>query len=987
MIGGKRAILAAAALLFGIAQAAAQYYSWGSDAPMRWSTVRLGEATVILPDTAMRTGRAALFYANRIHGDVGYGFTHGPLRMPYVVHPENFEANGLTMFLPKRIELRTVPDPENYATPWIKHLVAHETRHAVQYNNLNRGLFRVLRIVAGEQSPTVALLCMPLWAMEGDAVLFETAISSFGRGLQPSFSMGYRAMERVGTDRSGTRYRSNPDKWFCGSYRDYIPDHYQLGYQLNAYAYERYGENIWDKIIARAVRRPYYFATTHTGLKKYYGTSVRQLFRDTFDALQAHWDSLPQPPESARPLVELPDDNYTTYRWPLPAGDSLLLAVKSDLGRSARFVLLDLATGREREVARCGLLSSRPVLQGQRVWWTEYRASKLFPERVNSQLCYLDLDAAKVRPHTVDSLRNVLYPAVEGAALFWAEHTPDGCYAVADTRGNRVELPFGTEIHGLAWDERTQARYALVTDDAGMWIARVERNGLHPVTEPTYSTLADLRSDNDGQLYFGSIFSGKDEAYRLDLMRASAPPMQLTESRYGAFAPAPLPGGKAAVVTVYDRKGYRPALQPLDSLRPAVWSELPENRVSLHAPHWPVVNLDTVQFTPDEQRRQEAAAPSRHYRKALHALHVHSWLPVAFDPYEAIDDHHIQPNFGATILSQNRLSNTDAFASYGWSRDEGSLLRAGLRYSGWGVRLGFYASYGGSPMVYRLSAPDPDSDGRRLQPLPKAETYYSFEAKASLPLLFQRGYHTRRLTLSAGWNFSNGQTADLGAIRYNAEGEIANLDEIGYRRGLHKLQFGISLSDQVLMAYRDFLPRFAWQLQANYAVNPANPDFSQLIAGYGHLYLPGFAPHHSIKLAAAGQTSVGGAKFAPGYHPLTYRASALIPTGFASSAIQADRYRAVGLDYQLPVAYPDGGIRSLLYVKRIRLNFGGQFARFRVPAGSRMALRDLWSVGGDLIFDCNFLRLPASGTTPVKLSVYRPSNGKWWFGGSVGLPF
>ena len=38
----------------------------------------------------------------------------------------------------------------------------------------------------------------------------------------------------------------NIDKWFCGSYRDYIPDHYELGYQICSYAYARYDENVWD---------------------------------------------------------------------------------------------------------------------------------------------------------------------------------------------------------------------------------------------------------------------------------------------------------------------------------------------------------------------------------------------------------------------------------------------------------------------------------------------------------------------------------------------------------------------------------------------------------------------------------------------------------------------------------------------------------------------------------------------------------------------
>ena len=186
-------------------------------------------------------------------------------------------------------------------------------------------------------------------------------------------------------------------------------------------------------------------------------------------------------------------------------------------------------------------------------------------------------------------------------------------------------------------------------------------------------------------------------------------------------------------------------------------------------------------------------------------------------------------------MSQNLLSNTEAFAFYGWNRDEGSLVKAGLRYDGWGVRLGFSASYGGNRIVYGLGAHAPET-----------AKYHSFDVSASLPLLFQRGYHTRRLTLSANWNYSNGKVADLGAIRWDENGGIANIDAIGYRDGLHKLSFSVSYYEQVRMAYRDFLPRFGWQLLANCSFNPTNDDFSKLLAAYGQIYLPGFAPHHSL---------------------------------------------------------------------------------------------------------------------------------------------
>lgn len=976
-------------LLLSVWQGRAQYYSWGSDAPTKWSIIRTPDIRVIFPDSAVRAACRSLYYADCIRQDIGYGFARGPMRMPFVLHARNFEANGVVMYMPKRVELLTIPEADSYSMPWLKQLTAHEYRHTVQFNNLNRGVFRVLRYLAGQQSATVGLLCMPGWAMEGDAVMAETAMSSFGRALQPSFTLGYRAMRRVGTDRADKRYRRNTDKWFCGSYRDYIPDHYRLGYQINAYAETRYGENVWNKVGRYGARNPYVIATTHVGLKKYYGTTVNRLFRETFDALQRHWDSLPARPNSARPLVRLSDRNYTTYRWPLPLADGTVLAVEEDYDRTSRFVVLDPHTGRERVVARTGLISSRPVLCGNRVWWSEYRRSLLFEEQVGSRLCYMDL--ADGRPRTFGKSDdgkgpdNALYPTAMGQrGLAWVEYAAATGYSVVRQEGRRREritVSADKELHGLAWDDRTAALYTLVTDDSGMWLGRFEADGtLRPLTEGAYITLRDLRA-RAGSLYFGSIASGYDEVHRFDL--ATGRQYRLTTSTYGAFDGMPTTDGDSLLLTTYDRHGYALAVQPVDTAAFVAPSRLPANIVNPPRRRWPVVNLDTVRFCAADSVAQAARHPARRYRKALHAFNVHSWLPVAFDPFEAVDEHVVAVNFGATLLSQNLLSNTEAFAFYGWNRDEGSLVKAGLRYDGWGVRLAFGASYGGNRIVYGLAAKDPET-GR---PLPESEKYYSFNVSASLPLLFQRGYHTRKLTLSAAWNYSNSKVADLSAIHRNEQGEIDNIDEIGYRDGLHQLSFGVSYFDQVRMAYRDFLPRFGWQVLANCSLNPTNDDFSKLVVGYGHLYLPGFAPHHSLQIAAAYQTSLGGARSRSGYRPLTYRSAVLIPTGFGSTAIESDHYRAVSVDYQLPVWYPDGGICAVLYVKRICLNLAGQGAGFRTPGPRGMMQRHIWSVGGDLIFDFNAFRTPASYTSTFKLSVYRPSSGGVWVGGSLGLPF
>ncbi|MEG2366417.1 MAG: hypothetical protein RSB29_06685, partial [Alistipes sp.] len=405
-------------------RAAAQYYTWGSDAAsLRWNQVRTHDVQLIYPDTVAAVARRTLFYIDTVKPDIGYGFRHGPMRIPFVMHPENFQSNGLVIWLPKRIEFLTSPSVESYSMPWIKQLVAHEYRHAVQYNNLNRGVVRVASWFLGQQGSTLGLIYLPIWTIEGDAVMSETAMSSFGRGLQPRFTLEYRAMDDL------SQARRNVDKWFCGSYRDMVPDHYQMGYQICSYTYDHFGKNIWDKVAWYSVRNPYWILPNTVALKKFYKTSEKQLFCDTFHHLSTFWSSLPTPKDSSEPLTTLPAKNYTTYASPLPLDDSTLLVVKSDYNRPSRFVRLNTRTGAEQTICYTGNISTRPDVGGSHVWWTEYRRSLLFEQRVNSQLCYMDLRDG--RPRTYPATRNALYPVVMRDSLpAWVEYQPEGLYVV-----------------------------------------------------------------------------------------------------------------------------------------------------------------------------------------------------------------------------------------------------------------------------------------------------------------------------------------------------------------------------------------------------------------------------------------------------------------------------------------------------------------------------------------------------------------------------
>ena len=201
----------------------AQYYSWGADdVKLQWSEIKQDSVSVVYPDSTDMLARRVLHYINNVQGDIAYGYNYPPVDLPFVIHPQNFNSNALVMWMSKRIEFLSTPAVDGFSMLWTKHLVAHEYRHAVQYNTLNKGWIKPARILLGQQGAVLGILYLPLYAIEGDAVWMETQMSTFGRGKQPSFSIAYRALGREA-------FESKPLTRGFACYKHFVPDHYALG--------------------------------------------------------------------------------------------------------------------------------------------------------------------------------------------------------------------------------------------------------------------------------------------------------------------------------------------------------------------------------------------------------------------------------------------------------------------------------------------------------------------------------------------------------------------------------------------------------------------------------------------------------------------------------------------------------------------------------------------------------------------------------------
>src|SRR5690606_26081072 len=133
-------------------------------------------------------------------------------------------ANAAVYWAPRRTEFNTIPPQDIYPQYWLNQLAIHEFRHIVQLDKMRQGLTEIIYLVFGEQGTALITgLHVPLWFLEVDAVVTETALSCSGRGKLPEFGMPMRALL---LEKKIFTY----EKAYFRSYKHFIPNHYVLGY-------------------------------------------------------------------------------------------------------------------------------------------------------------------------------------------------------------------------------------------------------------------------------------------------------------------------------------------------------------------------------------------------------------------------------------------------------------------------------------------------------------------------------------------------------------------------------------------------------------------------------------------------------------------------------------------------------------------------------------------------------------------------------------
>jgi hypothetical protein len=912
----------------------AQYVDYGEDpAYLKWRQIKTPHYRIIYPEG---NDIRANTYANIL--ETVYPHVRKTMSakrssvVPVILHPYNVNSNGMVSWAPKRMELLPSPNFDSRFQLPESGLSVHESRHVVQMEKQNSGIFRPLYFIFGEQTAGVSSALIPQWLLEGEAVVAETALSSSGRGRLASFLMPYRAQIATGKNFS-------LDKWFLGSYRDCTHDFYALGYAMSAHARISYGADVWDRVLGDMTL--YLFHPV--ALKKNTGLSPRKLFKSTFASLQEEWDSLtPEKPDELT-VISPKRRRYTSYRYPLEV-EGGIISLKMSLSDIPAIVLID-SSGRERRLTYTGTINSKPTLDGNFVYWTEYIPGLRWRHENYSIVKQLNIKTREVK--TVSKRSRYFTPAVSSGEILAFEHEPNG-------QNNIVAMNLsGEKLHSYPVIDNMPVQ-DMVADGNENIFASLTGNGnavfkldlntseWKKISNCNRTNLESLRMHGE-QLIFESGYNGVNNIYALDT--ASLSVKRLTNSVYGASAGTFSRDGSKLYLSDYSAKGHRIA-----GIETTLLNEEPVNFDSPYK-FRTAENLSAQEsFNIDEYKFDDTVAyKSEPYKKAAHLFNIHSWVPFHFDLDELMNSYEFGFNAvkpGIMLLSQNRLNTlTSQVSSYYDLNTKDLHGFLSLRYSGWFPVFTLKLNVGGRRdyLFYDYSYEE-TSDPNDFENQRHVEATLS----AYLPFNFTKGYYLHGLQPFFNYKYLN---------------SIINGTNQNYRyfyTGIYHYRYRS-------LAHNDIFPKLGWQAWLSYVGHPYI-SMGQLLIAKANIYVPGIFRNHGLRVSGSVQHQFV-SKNTTYYFPEQYVDIARGYSYYTSEHTGGATERLYTLkgDYSFPIVYPDFKMGSIIYLSRIRANLFYDMTinnvKYAVNNYTVTGVVTQKSYGFDLMFDLHFFRMKYAPVT------------------------
>ncbi|HVZ96338.1 MAG TPA: hypothetical protein VG847_05650, partial [Chitinophagaceae bacterium] len=564
----------------------------GNPPSLKWRQIKTDSARIIFPEGLDSQ-------AQRIASVVHYLAAHKPIplgnelqRINIVMQNQTTIANGYVTLGPYRSEFFLTPDMNNFeegSLPWGDQLAVHEYRHVMQYNNFHNGLSKVMYDLFGQDGLDLAInASIPNWFYEGDAVYNETILTNQGRGRLPLFMNAYPSLWRSGKNYSWMKLRN-------GSYKDYVPNHYYLGYLLVNYGREKYGTDFWTKVTHDASAFKSLFYPFQHAIKKYAGVDYKSFYDQAF---QYYKNVLRTSPErggfkdaSIKTIFPANEKYVTSYYFPYSIGNDSLLYLKSSYRHRPAFYIKDDNGQRRLKVRDISIDEQFSYRNGKIVYaayetdprwgWKDYGVIKLVDMKTGQQ-------------QTITHKTKYFTPDIspDGAHIAAVQVSTDGkCELhILDAATGKIVTAIRSSDVILYTDPKFIDDNSLVTAirlrNGKMSLAMVDILSGRTIrlTDPSFNVLG-YPSVHDGKIFYTASYIGNDDVFALRLSDKKI--FRISNGPFGNYF---VNAGNGKITwSAFTADGYQ--LQQIDE-KNILWKEIDTAAAETLQPPFPVSHSD-----------------------------------------------------------------------------------------------------------------------------------------------------------------------------------------------------------------------------------------------------------------------------------------------------------------------------------------------------------------------------------------------------------
>ena len=818
-----------------------------------------------------------------------------------VLQPYTNVSNGYVGLAPYVSEFYLQPNENPFelgSLPWADLLAIHEYRHVQQVNAMNTGISHIVKVILGERAFLGMIgLASANWLREGEAVYMETKYTLQGRGRLSSFTLPFR--ERIREEKPWSYYVLRN-----GSYKEFTPSHYPLGYLMVQYGNQVFGEATWDTIFRTTPRMKPIYDPFSGVVKKYYGKSNRFLYLGAMEYFGELWKA-EEVEDVIYPTIPLnqkaKESAWFDMTYPDVSGDGSIYCVITSFD-SISTIYKILPEGNREKIVSLGLQQDTYFDQSEgKLVWTEMRFDPRWVRKDKSVIVLYDEE--KKQKRDIIPAKGYFTPSLDASGKrIVAMHTDEqGLFhlhlidATTSTVLDELPNPENLYLGYPSFSEDGKEIIATARDKEGrMCLIRqnIESGIISPITHYSYSVLGRPREAGPW-IFVTAAIGDIDQVYAVD-------------KEEGIFYV--VSGGNSAH---YDA-AWDPVQEEIISseyhLTGKKLVRLPGQPRS-----WKLINLDDgIRYAAGASERNILAEPSaisdvevKKYSPWSNAINFHSWKVRAEDPV-----------WGLELLSDNILNSVSMAVGYDYNRNNKVYGPYGY------VRMGMWFSEVIMGYSNRRRSVF-DNDGNEYKSI-NEELF----AGLSVPLVFTSGVYSQTLRVTTTFN---GGIASL-----KPEHPLATKLEYYYNN--YRLQF----SNSKRKAYRQPVPSWGQLFDLDYAHDVAGSPVQQFY-GSALFALPSFKPSNYFLVIGEylSQKQTGE------YVSLSSRYRGArgfdLPDG-------EENYR-VGITYGFPLIYPDIGFGNIGYMRRIRVQPFFDFAYAQFPGSE---IRKVSSTGAELLLDFEF---------------------------------